>query len=267
MKESASLLPIQVTTVATMLIRPNPLNPRKKFDVSGIERFGQLLARNGKIDPLRVFQMEDHYVLISGERRWRAAVSAGIQEVPVMIEPEPKDATAYLKDQLMENEQRESIGLSYVADTCQELKKLNNWTNAQLAREIGMSESDICRVLTIRSSLTPELRVHVESGALKASVAYEIAKIRAPPKQIELAERVMKEGLTRAELLDVIRSEQLRLGPKSKPKPIRLMRSFSPEAGFEPIKQALAALLNDVQRCEKNNLPLSYLNELWAQKS
>jgi len=256
-----------IQLVKTAKIRPNPLNPRKKFDASDIERFGQELVRNGIKQPLRVFQKDDHYVLIGGERRWRAAVSAGIQEVPVMIEPEPSNATAFLKDQVMENGQRESLSPIELAEAYQEMKRLNNWTNAKLAREIGASESDICRVLTIRSSLAPELRLHVESGSLSASVAYEIAKIRAPPKQIELAERVMKEGLTRAELLDVIRSERLRLGPKSKTKPIRLMRSFSPEAGFEPIKQALAALLNDVQRCEKNNLPLSYLNELWAQKS
>jgi hypothetical protein len=144
--------------------------------------------------------------------------------------------------------------------------KLNHWTSAEVARTLGKSESEVSRALAIRNGLAPELHHHVQSGRLPLSLSYELAKVRNHPRQVELAEAVMERGLTRAELIHLIKSENSRKGPQSC-KPIRLSKAFDPTKGYEGIKSELAILLDDVQRAAKNNLPIAYLSDLWAQRS
>jgi ParB family chromosome partitioning protein len=262
MKDAVNAALVSVMFVLTSLIKPNPLNPRKRFDTSEMEQFGLDLQRNGIKTPLRVFTQGDGYMLISGERRLRGALAVGIEKVPVIVEPEPVDETAFLKDQLIDNEQRQSLGDEAITESLLKLKKKYN-SNAKLAREVGLTESDVSRLFTIHANLAPEIRQHVSSGVIPVSVGYELAKVRPVQRQIELAHRVMSEGLSRAELIAIIRAERS-VAKRSKSKPVRVIRTFAADAGFEPIKQQLEAMLSDVQRCIKNGIPVGYLNELWG---
>jgi ParB family transcriptional regulator, chromosome partitioning protein len=256
----------EIVWLAVDQIRENLWNPRlSERDATWLFRFGLELKEQGFKQPLRAFQRQDHYVLISGELRLQAAKSVGLTKVPVIIEPAPVDEQAFLRDQLSENQYRNSFSPLEEADVFQRLKALNHWSNSELARQLRITESEVCRILTIKSSLAAELLPHVHSGALPASTAYEIAKCRDQAKQVELADRVINQGMTRAEVVLVVKSlSKNKKGMKSKP--LRLERCFDASLGYDSIRDQLLGLLEDLKKAEKSGLPPSCLGELWSKR-
>jgi ParB family transcriptional regulator, chromosome partitioning protein len=254
--------------VPTALIDYSPFNPRKNFDENEIILFGLSLREHGIKVPIRVYPHDGRYRLIGGERRLRACRAVGIPTIPALVEEAPADEQSFLVDQLSENDNRQSLSFAERGDAYQRLLKLNGWTAVQVAKALRVHPSEISRTLSVKNLLAPELRPHVESGALPVSVAYEIVKkCRSPPRQVELAERVMRDGLSRAELIALLRAERTAGSSRARSKPLRLVRSFPTDGGYEPIKQSLTALLAEVQRAERNNLPVGLLAEFWDKKT
>ena len=88
-------------------VRPNPFQPRTKFDDQTIDELALSIKESGIVQPIIVVPEEDHYMIIVGERRWRAAQKAGLRKVPVLIRNIPKDKQ--LEISLIENIHREEL--------------------------------------------------------------------------------------------------------------------------------------------------------------
>ena len=121
--------------------------PRKEFDKEKILELAQSLKKNGLIQPLIVTQRDkESYVLVAGERRWRAAQSADLKVLPALLLPEDLD-----KDEisLIENIQREDLKVSEEAKAYQRLIKKNGYTHETLSKIVGKSRSHITNLLRI----------------------------------------------------------------------------------------------------------------------
>jgi len=123
--------------------------PRKEFDKEKIEELAQSIDKNGLIQPLILTKKGDNnYMLVAGERRWRAAQIANLRMIPSLLLPEDLD-----KDEisLIENIQRENLKISEEAQAYQRLIDKNKYTHEELAKIVGKSRSHITNLLRILS--------------------------------------------------------------------------------------------------------------------
>ena len=121
--------------------------PRKEFDKEKIGELAQSIKKNGLIQPLIVTKRgSDNYVLVAGERRWRAAQNTDLKVLPALLLPEDLD-----KDEisLIENIQREDLKVSEEAKAYQNLIEKNNYTHETLSNIVGKSRSHITNLLRI----------------------------------------------------------------------------------------------------------------------
>ena len=121
--------------------------PRKEFDKEKIEELAQSINKNGLIQPLILTKKENnHYILVAGERRWRAAQIANLKTIPALLLPEDLD-----KDEisLIENIQRENLKISEEAQAYQRLIDKNKYTHEELSKIVGKSRSHITNLLRI----------------------------------------------------------------------------------------------------------------------
>jgi len=121
--------------------------PRKEFDKEKIEELAQSINKNGLIQPLILSKkVDNNYMLVAGERRWRAAQIANLKMIPALLLPEDLD-----KDEisLIENIQRENLKISEEAQAYQRLIEKNKYTHEELAKIVGKSRSHITNLLRI----------------------------------------------------------------------------------------------------------------------
>ena len=121
--------------------------PRKEFDQEKIEELAQSIKKNGLIQPLIVTQVDtNNYIIVAGERRWRAAQNTELKVLPALLLPDDLD-----KDEisLIENIQREDLKVSEEAKAYQRLINKNNYTHEELSNIVGKSRSHITNLLRI----------------------------------------------------------------------------------------------------------------------
>jgi ParB family chromosome partitioning protein len=188
-------------------IEPDPDQPREEFDEESLQRLAESLKTKGQLQPIRVRWDEGRmvYVIICGERRWRAAKLAGLATITAMIVDGPIDPAELLAFQLIENCLRDDLRPIEQARALKQLMDRNGWSTRQLARELALSQSHVVRALTLLE-LPIEVQEQVEQGALPASTAAEIAKLDNPTDQAEVAARVVGEKLTRDQVVDAVKT-------------------------------------------------------------
>jgi len=121
--------------------------PRKEFDKEKIEELAQSISKNGLIQPLILTKNDnDSYILVAGERRWRAAQIANLKLLPSLLLPTDLDRDEI---SLIENIQRENLKVSEEAQAYQKLIDKNNYTHDQLSKIVGKSRSHITNLLRI----------------------------------------------------------------------------------------------------------------------
>jgi len=154
--------------------------PRKEFDKEKIEELAQSIHKNGLIQPLILTKKEDnHYMLVAGERRWRAAQIANLKMIPSLLLPDDLD-----KDEisLIENIQRENLKISEEAQAYQRLIDKNKYTHEELAKIVGKSRSHITNLLRILS-LDPYFFDLLNKGVL--SMGHARALVGKKPEDLD----------------------------------------------------------------------------------
>ena len=163
--------------------------PRKEFDKEKIEELAQSIHKNGLIQPLILTKKaDDHYMLVAGERRWRAAQIANLKMIPSLLLPEDLD-----KDEisLIENIQREDLNPIEEANGYQNLVDSFSYTQEDLAKAVGKSRPHVANMMRLLN-LPPTLRTYVAEGRLSAGHARALLVAKDPEK---LAELVVQRGL------------------------------------------------------------------------
>lgn len=182
-------------------IRRDPHQPREEFDEDALGRLAESLRTKGQLQPIRVRWDEGQgaYLVVCGERRWRAAGMAGLTTVSAVVMEGDVSANELLALQLVENALREDLRPIEQARGYRALIDANGWTVRQLAAELAISHAGVVRALALLD-LPPSVQADVEVGKLNPTTAYEIAKADDPAVREELGRRAVTERLTSAEV-------------------------------------------------------------------
>jgi ParB family transcriptional regulator, chromosome partitioning protein len=183
----------RVVRVPLERIRPSPFQPRKEFAPEALNELTESIKAQGIIQPLLVRERGDHYELIAGERRWRAAQLLGLAEAPVIIRQ--ADDTAVLEIALIENLQRENLNPMEEAQGYAELISRFNLRQEDVATKVGKSRAWVANALRLLK-LPPEVQRFVREGRLSVGHAKVILALEQPREQSLAAERVLKDSLS-----------------------------------------------------------------------
>jgi ParB family transcriptional regulator, chromosome partitioning protein len=188
-------------------IEPDPNQPREEFEPMALARLSESIKTKGLLQPISVRRLDggDRFMIVAGERRWQAAKDAGLSTITAIIFDRDLPPGELLALQCIENLLRENLTRTEQAKAFRTLLTVNNWTQAELARELGVSQPTISQSLDLLD-LPDAVQAQVDSGKLASSVASKIAsEIEDPTEQTEVAARVVSEGLSRAEAVEVVR--------------------------------------------------------------
>jgi len=184
-------------------IYPNPNQPRKNFDEQALRELSDSIKKHGVIMPIVV--NDDHngrYMIIAGERRYRATKLAGLSTIPVIVrnysEREIKEIS------LIENLQREDLNPIEAASAMKQLMVDYKLTQDELAERIGKSNPAINNTLRLLS-LTPDVMQLVSEGRLSAGHARTLVPL-APDDQLQFANDAVKSGMSVRELEKKVRA-------------------------------------------------------------
>ena len=166
-------------------VRPNPNQPRKFFDEEALQELASSIKVHGVIQPLVVNKEQDgSYMIIAGERRWRASQIAGLEVVPVIVKNYTEKQVKEIA--LIENLQREDLNPIEAARAIRQLMDEYKLTQETVAERIGKSRSNVANTLRLLT-LTPDVVKLVENGKLSAGHARSLVVIDDINLQTKLA--------------------------------------------------------------------------------
>ena len=183
----------KITMIPIDLIRPNPYQPRRKFDQSSLDELCQSIQQYGVIQPINVRKISNtHYELVAGERRLRATAMTGKKEIPAIIIDIGEDDSAMMA--LIENLQREDLGYMEEAEGYRNLIKEHGLTQEELAQKIGKSQSTIANKIRLLR-LSPMVKKMLSDNGLTERHARALLKIDDEQLQLKILQKVCDRGL------------------------------------------------------------------------
>lgn len=196
---------------------PDPDQPRAEFTEEALDRLAASIRDKGQLTPIRVRWSAalGKWVIIAGERRWRATRRAGLETIDCVFVEGELSRGELLSQQLIENLLREDLKPVEEAKAFRELLALNDWTGKQLADALRIPPSKVTRSLALLD-LPEDLQQQVERGDLPARSAYEIAKLGDDSKRRSLAEAVQDGGLTVEDTRKAVRTRTGKAAPKER---------------------------------------------------
>ena len=199
-------------------LAPDPNQPRKEFAPESLAQLAQSLQERGQLQPIRVRWdgALERWVIIAGERRWRAAVQAKLPMVTAVEASGPLTEAEILEEQLIENCLREDLKPIEQAKAYQALLTSRGLSQRQLAERLRISQATIARSLALLH-LPDELQASVESGELAPNAAYQLSKVADPAEQQQLARASIEGRLKRDELDERTRPARTPAGGKLRP--------------------------------------------------
>ena len=201
--DSPATLNEEMLEVDVNCIEPNTFQPRTHFDEVKLEELAQSIRVNGVIQPLLVRRIgADRYELIAGERRWRAAQRASLQQVPVIIRVIPDDKMLELA--LIENIQRQELNAIEEALAYKRLIETLNLTQEMVAQRVGRDRTYITNYLRLLR-LPDSLQQLVEQEKLSMGHARALLGIEDPVLQTRVANNIIERGMSVRETERTIR--------------------------------------------------------------
>lgn len=199
-------------TVPIEFVARNPRNPRRYFDESVLQELAGSIRQHGIVQPVVVRPTDrDHYEIIAGERRWRAAQLAGLVEIPVIVR-DVDDRTA-LELAIVENVQRADLNPLEEALGYEQLIAEHGYTQNDLGEIIGKSRSHVANSLRLLK-LPEQVRDMLADGSLSAGHARALVSTSDP---IPLAKTIASKGLS---VRDAERLAQNSIKAQNDPKPV-----------------------------------------------
>lgn len=166
-------------------IMPNPNQPRKHFDEDALQELASSIKLHGVIQPLVLNKLDDgRYLIIAGERRWRASNLAGLETVPAVVKNYSEKQIKEIA--LIENLQREDLNPIEAARAIKQLMEEYKLTQETVSERIGKSRSNIANTLRLLS-LYPKVIELIETGRLSSGHARALVVVEDTTLQIKLA--------------------------------------------------------------------------------
>jgi ParB family transcriptional regulator, chromosome partitioning protein len=175
------------------MLRPNPSQPRKRFDQESIDELASSIKESGVLQPIVVVPEEDYYKIIIGERRWRASQKIGLKRVPVIIRTMGKEKQ--IEASLIENLQREDLNPMEIAAAYKNMMEELSYTQEEVSQRVGKDRASIAnyvRLLKLPDSIQHQVAAkQISMGHARALVTLESVDL-----QVEIASQVVKKSLS-----------------------------------------------------------------------
>lgn len=232
--------------VSADLLKPNPSQPRKRFDQDALEELAESVRENGVIQPLIARKIDGGFEIVAGERRWRAAKMAGLEKLPVVIRTATDQDVAELT--LIENIQREDLNPIEEAEAYEKLSGRFGLTHDDIARKTGKNRSVITNQLRLLK-LSDKAREALVSGAITAGHARALLGASSPEEMNSLLGEVLKNDLTVRRTEALVKKKSADGGPPADPVP------GEPEEDIftKELTEALAGLFSTKVKISRNN--------------
>lgn len=245
-------------------IEPDPEQPRKKFDEEALSGLAASIQENGLLQPIAVRpkRIGTGYLIIAGERRWRAARLAGLTEVPVLIKDVTDEQAAALA--LIENLQREDLDPIEVAEGCRQLIEKYGLTQETAAKRLGKSRSAVTNSLRLLG-LPEDVRARVSDGTLSAGHAKVLLGLPEPGLIRAAAQEVTERGLN-VRQTEALCKKLARPPRAPKPKPdafTRPKRAVEVEAA---LKEVTGSEVHVEYKDGKGSLKIDFYSDEMLQK-
>ncbi len=248
----ANVLPISA-------IRPNPNQPRTDFDPEKLNELAQSIRANGIIQPITVQAADNgHYVLIAGERRWRAAQIAGLTEIPVYVRH--VDSDRILELALIENIQRADLNAVDTARAFKELVDSYHLSHEQIAERTGKDRSTIANFLRLLRLTEPVLDA-LAAGQISVGHARALLNVTDAQLQFDTCRRIQENGLSVRETEALVKRMTAPPAPVAeKPEPPPLDANI--RAALDEMAMALGTKVRLIARSETSGrLEIEYYSQ------
>ena len=193
----------EMAEISVSAIFPNPTQPRTEFDEEALEELADSIRTLGVIQPITVKRTDDgRYLIISGERRWRAARKAGLESLPAYIR-EVDDENLHAMA-LVENIQREDLNAIEIALGMQRLIDECNLTQEALSEKVGKKRSTVSNYMRLLK-LPNEVQLALKEGLISMGHAKAIAGARVE-LQLRLLKKCIRKGLSVRQIEELVRA-------------------------------------------------------------
>ena len=199
------------STVDINLINPNREQPRKEFNKEKLEELADSIKQHGLIEPILVQDRKDHYEIIAGERRWRAAKLAGLKEVPVVIREFSEQEIVEIS--LIENIQREDLNAIEEALAYKSLMDKFGLKQEEVATKVSKNRATVANSLRLLK-LCDVVQKMVIDKQISEGHARALIGIEDKDKQIALAERIVKNKLSVRDIERIVKEGDASKPPK-----------------------------------------------------
>lgn len=232
-------------------IKPNVNQPRKSFDPETLEDLADSIAEHGVIQPIIVRNSGNGYEIVAGERRWRAARQAGLKKIPCLVRELSEEELALFA--IIENMQREDLNPVEEAEGLERMISAFGLTQEQVSKSVGKSRPYISNSLRLLK-LPDEIRQLLSEGKLSNGHGRALLGLENMNKQIILANRIVKEGLSVRTVEQIVSGGDK--NPKAKPR--QITKSADVMQVEEDLKHVLGTRVNLKQSGKKGRIEIEY---------
>lgn len=243
---------------------------REQFDEESIAGLAATLKAQGQLQPVRVRKAGDKYILVDGERRYRAAKVAGLTELDAIVEERELTPDEITERSLVANCQREDLKPLEKARGIAELMKQTGQNASEVSGRLGMSNAMVSRLLGLLE-LPADIQEQIASGKISPSAAVELAKVRDSRLQSELAGQVASGKLTRDGIAKAAKPKKRSASSAGKPASGRLIAMLglgrvvsviAPVLTVETVIELLEDLIAKARKAKGQNLSLATFSRL-----
>ena len=197
------------------LIDTNAGQPRKDFDQEKLQELADSIRQHGVVQPILLRQNGERYVIVAGERRFRAARLAGLEKVPAIVKD--LDVAQVMEVALIENLQREDLNPIEEAAAIRFLMQQHDLTQEEVSKRLSKSRPAIANSLRLLTLPEP-VQAYLRNGKLQAGHARALAGLQDPEAQAVLADKIVGEGLS-VRAAESLAREQGQKPPRQKKEP------------------------------------------------
>ncbi len=192
-----------IQEIAVEQVEPNPNQPRTSFDEEALKELAQSIKEVGIVQPLTVRKVGDHYQIIAGERRYRAAKMAGLFKVPAYIRD--VDDEQVLELALVENIQREDLDPIEIAISYQRLMEECKLTQELLSDKVGKKRTTVANYLRLLN-LPAEIQLGLRERLLQMGHARALLSVSDYANQIAIYDKILKDGLSVRKVEELVKA-------------------------------------------------------------
>lgn len=183
-------------------IEANPNQPRREFDETALQELAASIAEIGIIQPITLHQVsEERYMIIAGERRWRASQLAGLKTIPAYIRT--LNDASIMEMALVENIQREDLNAIEVALAYQQLMEGEGMTQEKVSQRVGKSRTAITNTLRLLR-LPAQVQMALQKKQIDMGHARALLALDSPSQQVRVFKEVVKNGYSVRKVEDIV---------------------------------------------------------------